>query len=51
MNMFARKPKAIASQAAVDESSRKKVAGKILDLKKDINSRLKYLKSFIGRFY
>lgn len=48
MNMFARKPKGANNQAAVDESSRKKVAGKILDPKKDVNSRLKYLKNFIG---
>lgn len=50
MNMFARKTKTVTNQAAVDESSRKKVAGKILDPKKDINSRFKYLKSFIGNF-
>lgn len=48
--MFARKTKTVTNQAAVDESSRKKVAGKILDPKKDINSRFKYLKSFIGNF-
>lgn len=46
MNMFARKPKSTNSQ--VDELNRKKTAGKILDIKKDLNSRLRYLKNFIG---
>ncbi len=47
MNMFARKPKSTNSQ--VDELNRKKTAGKILDIKKDLNSRLRYLKNFIGK--
>ena len=45
--MFARKPKSTNSQ--VDELNRKKTAGKILDIKKDLNSRLRYLKNFIGK--
>ena len=45
--MFARKAKAINSQTTADESSRKKFASKILDAKKEVNGRLKYLKIFI----
>lgn len=47
MNMFARKPKTISNQATADESNRKKLASKILDTKKEVNSRLRYLKSYI----
>lgn len=43
MNMFTRKPK----PGPVDELNRKKTAAKILDSKRDLNSRLKYLKSYI----
>lgn len=43
--MFTRKPKTTTSQ--VDESNRKKTAAKILEQKRDLNSRLKYLKSYI----
>lgn len=45
MNMFTRKPKTNPSQ--VDELNRKKSAAKVLDIKKDLNSRLRYLKSYI----
>ncbi|RNA35995.1 ral GTPase-activating subunit alpha-1 [Brachionus plicatilis] len=47
MNMFARKPKTVSNQAAADESNRKKLASKILDTKKEINSRLRYLRNYI----
>lgn len=47
MNMFARKPKTISNQATADESNRKKLASKILDTKKEVNSRLRYLRSYI----
>ena len=43
--MFTRKPKTNTSQ--VDELNRKKCAAKVLDIKKDLNSRLRYLKSYI----
>lgn len=45
MNMFARKQKTSSSQT--DELNRKKSASKVLDLKKDLNSRLRYLKVYI----
>lgn len=45
MNMFTRKAKPTTSQ--VDEINRKKTATKILDVKKDLKDRLRYLKSFI----
>jgi hypothetical protein len=48
MNMFARRAKTSTSQQAADELNRKKTAGKVLDAKKDMTSRLRYLKSFIG---
>lgn len=48
--MFARKPKTTNSQTT-DESNRKKLASKILDPKKDLNSRLRYLKNYIGNFF
>lgn len=47
MNMFARKPKTISNQATADESNRKKLASKILDNKKEANSRLRYLRSYV----
>jgi hypothetical protein len=50
MNMFARKAKIVNNQAA-DELNRKKCASKILDVKKDLTSRLRYLKVFIGKIY
>ena len=50
MNMFARKQKPTVSQADA-ELNRKKCAGKSLDLKKDVNSRLKYLKMYIGKLF
>ena len=49
MNMFARKVKASASQLTADEMNRKKCATKVLDLKKDVSSRLRYLKAYIGK--
>ena len=48
MNMFARKAKVPNSSA--DELNRKKCASKVLDVKKDLNSRLRYLKQYIGKF-
>ncbi|CAF0829024.1 unnamed protein product [Brachionus calyciflorus] len=45
--MFARKPKTVTSQATVDELNRKKLISKILDIKKEVNSRLRYLKNYI----
>lgn len=45
MNMFGRKPKASTSQ--VDELNRKKVATKVLDVKKDLKDRFRHLKSYI----
>ena len=47
MNMFARRVKTSANQQAVDELNRKKCAGKVLDVKKDLASRLRYLKAYI----
>ena len=43
MNMFSRKPK------NVDDI--KKFTSKILDAKKDVLSRLKHLKLFIGKYW
>ena len=43
--MFDRKQKTSSSQT--DELNRKKSASKVLDLKKDLNSRLRYLKVYI----
>jgi hypothetical protein len=43
--MFTRKPKTTTSQ--VDELNRKKSAAKVLDTKKDLTSRLRYLKTYI----
>lgn len=43
--MFARKAKVPNSSA--DELNRKKCASKVLDVKKDLNSRLRYLKQYI----
>ena len=43
--MFTRKPKTTTSQ--VDELNRKKLAAKVLDTKKDMTSRLRYLKTYI----
>ena len=45
--MFARRVKTSTNQQTVDEINRKKCASKVLDLKKDVNSRLRYLKSYI----
>lgn len=47
MNVFARKPKPV--NTTMDELNRKKCASKILDHNKDMTSRLKYLKYYIGK--
>jgi hypothetical protein len=51
MNMFRGRVKTSTSQQTADELNRKKLAGKVLEIKKDIQSRLKYLKSYIGELY
>ena len=45
MNMFGRKQKVTNSQA--DELNRKKCAAKVLDVKKDLTSRMRHLKLFV----